>query len=262
VPETVDFTKLVKFSELWSSAGVPVDTYTSATITLDYTNAQISVQVNGAPVAVSILDPTGAVPTQIPITVQFDPNNLLTLQPTFATSNALRLAFDFDLSAVELNGYDACFFCLGVSSVGMDAPTYYRLTYELTTSIAATLASLNPGMTFIYVSGASTDSSERGRSMWARVKGRTENALLRLPFVAAYMFRPGIIEPLDGIQSRTAGYRVFYTLAKPLLPLVRWIFPNQILTTRQIGHAMLAVARNGAPKRILETRDIRAVAVS
>ena len=162
----------------------------------------------------------------------------------------------------SLTGFDACFFCLGVSSSGMAEKDYERVTYGITLAAAETLCRLNPGMTFIYVSGASTDSSERGRSMWARVKGRTENALLRLPFAAAYMFRPGIIEPLDGIQSRTAGYRVFYTLAKPLLPLVRWIFPNQILTTRQIGHAMLAVARNGAPKRILETRDIRAVAVS
>ena len=161
-----------------------------------------------------------------------------------------------------LTGFDACFFCLGVSSSGMAEKDYERVTYGITLAAAETLCRLNPEMTFIYVSGASTDSSERGRSMWARVKGRTENALLRLPFAAAYMFRPGIIEPLDGIQSRTAGYRVFYTLAKPLLPLVRWIFPNQILTTRQIGHAMLAVARNGAPKRILETRDIRAVAVS
>jgi uncharacterized protein YbjT (DUF2867 family) len=162
----------------------------------------------------------------------------------------------------SLTGFDACFFCLGVSSSGMAEKDYEHLTYGITLAAAETLCRLNPGMTFIYVSGAGTDSSERGRSMWARVKGRTENALLRLPFAAAYMFRPGIIEPLDGIQSKTAGYRAFYTFAKPLLPLVRWIFPNQILTTRQIGHAMLAVARNGAPKRILETRDIRALAAS
>lgn len=159
-----------------------------------------------------------------------------------------------------LSGFDACFFCLGVSSSGMAEKDYERLTYGITMAAAETLCRLNPKMTFVYVSGAGTDSSEQGRSMWARVKGRTENGLLRLPFAAAYMFRPGIIEPLDGIKSKTAAYRVFYALAKPLLPLFRWALPNQILTTRQIGRAMLAVARNGSPKRILESRDIRAVA--
>jgi hypothetical protein len=115
-------------------------------------------------------------------------------------------------------------------------------------------------MTFIYVSGAGTDSSEQGQMMWARVKGRTENALLRLPFKAAYMFRPGVIQPLHGIRSRTAAYRVLYTLMKPLLPVLRRTFPDSILTTAQIGLAMLEVSRNGAPKRILESRDIKVVA--
>jgi uncharacterized protein YbjT (DUF2867 family) len=113
-------------------------------------------------------------------------------------------------------------------------------------------------MTFIYVSGAGTDSSERGRVMWARVKGRTENALLRLP-LKAYMFRPGLIEPLDGIRSKTPAYRLLYGLTKPLLPLLRWAFPNQVLSTREIGRAMLAVAKRGYEKRILETKDIRVV---
>jgi uncharacterized protein YbjT (DUF2867 family) len=117
-------------------------------------------------------------------------------------------------------------------------------------------------MTFIYVSGAGTDSSEKGRSMWARVKGRTENALLRMPFAAAYMFRPGIIEPLDGIQSKTASYRVLYTITKPLLPLLRLAFPNYVLTTRQIGQAMLAIAKHGYPKPVLESKDIRAAVPS
>jgi uncharacterized protein YbjT (DUF2867 family) len=124
------------------------------------------------------------------------------------------------------------------------------------------LSRLNPRMTFIYVSGAGTDSSERGRVMWARVKGKTENALLRMPFAAAYMFRPGIIQPLDGIQSKTASYRMFYALGKPLLPLLRMAFPNQVLSTRQIGRAMLAVARNGWSKPVLESRDIRDAARS
>ena len=124
-----------------------------------------------------------------------------------------------------------------------------RCTYGITIAAAEILSRLNPQMTFIYVSGAGTDSSERGRSMWARVKGKTENALLRLPFKAAYMFRPGIIQPLHGAKTRTPLYNVFYTLGKPLLPLLRLAFPGQILTTEQIGRAMLAVARHGFPKQ-------------
>jgi uncharacterized protein YbjT (DUF2867 family) len=157
----------------------------------------------------------------------------------------------------ELAGFDACFFCLGVSSAGMKEADYERVTYGLTLAAAETLSRVNPGMTFIYVSGAGTDSTERGRAMWARVKGRTENALLRLP-LKAYMFRPGLIQPLDGIKSKTPAYRVMYGLAKPLLPLLHWAFPNQVLTTREIGQAMLAVAKRGYEKRILETKDIRA----
>ena len=158
----------------------------------------------------------------------------------------------------ELTGFDACFFCLGVSSSGMKEAEYERVTYGLTLAAAEMLSRVNPGMTFIYVSGAGTDSSERGRIMWARVKGRTENALLRLP-LKAFMFRPGLIEPRDGIQSKTAVYRVFYKLGGPLLPVLRWALPNQVVTTREIGRAMLAVARRGYEKRILETKDIRAV---
>jgi len=158
----------------------------------------------------------------------------------------------------ELAGFDACFFCLGISSSGMKEADYDRITYGLTVAAALPLSRLNPAMTFIYVSGAGTDSSEKGRIMWARVKGRTENALLRLPF-KAYMFRPGVIVPMDGIQSRTAVYRITYKLVGPLLPLLRWALPNQVLTTREIGRAMLAVARHGYEKRILETKDIRAL---
>jgi len=158
----------------------------------------------------------------------------------------------------ELTGFDACFFCLGVSSTGMKEAEYERITYGFTLAAAETLSRVNPGITFIYVSGAGTDSSGKGRIMWARVKGRTENALLRLP-LKAYMFRPGLIEPLDGIQSKTPVYRVFYKLGGPLLPLLRWALPNQVLSTREIGRAMLAVAKRGYEKRILETKDIRAV---
>jgi uncharacterized protein YbjT (DUF2867 family) len=165
-----------------------------------------------------------------------------------------------NLSAIqdELIGFDACFFTLGVSSSGMKESDYERITYGFTLAAAEPLSRMNPGMTFIYVSGAGTDSSENGRVMWARVKGRTENALLRLP-LKAWMFRPGIIQPLDGIQSKTASYRFAYTLMKPLMPLLHWALPNLVLSTREIGLAMLAVARRGYPKRILETKDIRAV---
>jgi uncharacterized protein YbjT (DUF2867 family) len=161
----------------------------------------------------------------------------------------------------QLSGFDACFFCLGVSSSGMKEADYERVTYGLTMAAAETLCSLNPQMTFIYVSGAGTDSSERGRIMWARVKGRTENALLRLPFKAAYMFRPGAIEPLHGARSKTRAYQILYALVGPILPLLRRAFPNTILTTEQIGLAMLSVAKRGAPKRVLESKDIRAVLV-
>jgi uncharacterized protein YbjT (DUF2867 family) len=165
-----------------------------------------------------------------------------------------------DLVPVEqrLSGFDACFFPLGVSSSGMREAEYERITYTLTLAVADALSRLNPGMTFIYVSGAGTDSTEKGRVLWARVKGRTENALLRLP-LRAYMFRPGVIQPQDGIRSKTPSYRLFYSVAAPLLPLLRRLLPNQILTTREIGQAMLAVAKHGYPKPILETRDIRAV---
>ena len=159
----------------------------------------------------------------------------------------------------DLSCFDACFFCLGVSSVGMNKDDYERVTYGITMAAADTLSRLNPHMTFIYVSGAGTDSSEHGRTMWARVKGKTENSLLRLPFKAAYMFRPGFIEPLHGVKSKTASYRILYALIKPLVPMLRWAFPNSMLTTEQIGRTMLTVARHGAPKRILEVKDIRAI---
>ena len=159
----------------------------------------------------------------------------------------------------DLSGFDACFFCLGVSSAGMKEDAYTRITYGYTMAAAEVLARLNPRMTFIYVSGAGTDSSEQGRSMWARVKGRTENALLRLPFKAAYMFRPGAIEPLHGIRSKTPSYQLFYSLLGPLLSLLRRAFPNLVTTTEAVGRAMLVVAKRGAPKPILESRDIVAL---
>ncbi|HLY18879.1 MAG TPA: NAD(P)H-binding protein [Bryobacteraceae bacterium] len=166
---------------------------------------------------------------------------------------------DFPAVAPELRGCDACFFCLGVSSAGMSEERYRRVTYDLTMTAAQTLARVSPDMTFIYVSGMGTDSSEHGRTMWARVKGQTENALLRLPFKAAYMFRPGLIVPLDGIRSKTRLYSMFYAAAGPLIPWLYARFPKYVTTTRQIGLAMLTVAKRGAPAAVLENADINRV---
>jgi uncharacterized protein YbjT (DUF2867 family) len=166
---------------------------------------------------------------------------------------------DFSTIESELAGFDACFFCLGVSSSGMTEEAYRAVTYGITLAVAETLARLNPGMTFVYVSGQGTDSTAQCRVMWARVKGETENALLRLPFKAAYMFRPGAIQPLHGIQSKTRSYRILYRLTGPLLPVLKHLFPNSITTTEQLGRAMLAVARHGYRKPILETRDINSL---
>ena len=166
-----------------------------------------------------------------------------------------------DLSGVEsqLTGFDACFFSLGVSALGMSEEKYSKVTYDLTLHVARTLGRLNPGITFIYVSGTGTDSTERGRVMWARVKGRTENALLALPF-KTYMFRPGVIIPLHGIRSRTGWYNTLYAIATPLYPVLRRFFPGAVTTTEQVGKAMIAVARGGYAKRVLETADINSVA--
>jgi len=165
----------------------------------------------------------------------------------------------FDFSAIEgqLAGYDACFFCLGVSSAGMKEDEYRRLTYDITLVAAQALARQNPGtMTFLYVSGTGTDSSEKGRTMWARVKGETENALLRLPFKAAYMLRPGYIQPLHGITSSTKWTRVLYAVMGPLYPVWKTLFPKYVTTTEQLGRAMIHVAKHGAPQPILENQDL------
>ena len=166
-----------------------------------------------------------------------------------------------DLSAIEgkLSGYDACFFCLGVSAAGMNEEAYRRVTYDLTISAARTLAKLNPTMTFIYVSGAGTDSTERGRMMWARVKGKTENALLQMPFKAVYMFRPAYIQPLHGIRPKTKWYGAVYEIVGSLYPVWKLFFPKYVTTTECVGRAMLNVAKRGSPKSVLENQDIRSV---
>jgi uncharacterized protein YbjT (DUF2867 family) len=166
-----------------------------------------------------------------------------------------------DYSSVEsqLTGYDACFFCLGVSSIGMDEERYRHLTYDITLAAATTLSKLNPGMVFTYVSGRSTDSTEQGPMMWARVKGKTENDLLKLPFKAAYMFRPAGIQPLHGIRSKTAWIQAIYVVTAPLLSLLARTSPKFMTTTEQVGRAMIKVARDGHPKPVLESEDINLV---
>jgi len=164
--------------------------------------------------------------------------------------------FDWSAHEAQLTGYDACLFCLGVTSLGMKEDAYRHLTYDLTLSVANVLARLNPAMTFIYVTGQGTDSTEQGRVMWARVKGRTENALLKLPFRAAYMFRPGGIQPLHGIRSKTAWYQAIYDVTAPLWSLLNRIAPKYVTTTEKIGRAMIKVARDGYPKPVLESLDI------
>jgi uncharacterized protein YbjT (DUF2867 family) len=166
-----------------------------------------------------------------------------------------------DFSAIEpqLTGYDACFFCLGVSSVGMDEEKYRHLTYDITLAAATTLARINPGMVFTYITGRSTDSTEQGPMMWARVKGKTENDLLKLPFKAAYMFRPAGIQPLHGVRSKTAWVQAIYVLATPLLSYLTRVAPKYMTTSEQLGRAMIKVARDGFPKPVLESEDINAL---
>lgn len=154
-----------------------------------------------------------------------------------------------------LDGLDACFFCLGTSAAGMGAAAYRRVTYDLTVSVARAFAEANPGATFCYVSGQGTDASERGRFMWARVKGATENELLRMP-LDAYMLRPGFIQPMKGARSRTPAYRLVYAVLAPFFPLVGRLFPRHVTTTVNVGRAMIELAAAGSPTRVLGNRDI------
>ena len=152
---------------------------------------------------------------------------------------------------------DACFYCLGVTVVGLNESQYYHLTYDLTLAAATALASVTAGrLTFCYVSGEGTDSTERGRTMWARVKGKTENALLGLPFKAAVMFRPGYIQPLRGLRSKTRWYQALYDVMGPFYPILRRLLPRYVTTTVNIGRAMIHVAATGSSKQILSSADI------
>ncbi len=166
---------------------------------------------------------------------------------------------DFSTIETELSGYDACFFCLGVSSLGMDAERYRHLTYDITMAAATTLAKLNPGMVFTYVTGRGTDSTEQGSLMWARVKGKTENDLLKLPFKAAYMFRPAGIQPLHGVRSKTGWINAVYAVTAPLLSYLVHARPAIMTKSEKLGRAMIKVAREGYPKPILESEDINAI---
>jgi uncharacterized protein YbjT (DUF2867 family) len=166
-----------------------------------------------------------------------------------------------DAADAELDGFDACFFCLGVSAAGMTEAAYRQVTLDLTLRTAETLLACNPGLTFCYVSGQGTDSSGVGRIMWARVKGETENRLLDMP-LSAYMFRPGYIQPLKGARSRTRVYQLFYTVLGPLFPILNRLFPNQVTTTVNVGRAMIRVAASGSEKRILGPKDINRLAAA
>jgi uncharacterized protein YbjT (DUF2867 family) len=161
-----------------------------------------------------------------------------------------------DLGPIEaqLAGFDACFFCLGVSAVGLSEADYTRITYDFTMAAARSLARLNPEMTFIYVSGAGTNPE--GRAMWARVKGRTENAVLQL-FANGYAFRPGFIQPTHGATSKTRIYRIGYALTTPLFPVLERLLPAYVTSNDRLGRAMLRVARQGASSRVLENADLR-----
>ena len=167
-----------------------------------------------------------------------------------------------DLTAIEadLAGYDACFFCLGTSSAGMSEADYRRVTYDVTVGAARSIAKQSPRLTFVYVSGTGTDSTEKGGTMWARVKGATENALFAMPFKAAYMFRPGYIQPMHGIKASGRGTRVMYAVLGPLYPVWKTLAPKYVTTTEEVGRAMLRVAREGATKPLLENRDIAELA--
>jgi uncharacterized protein YbjT (DUF2867 family) len=166
---------------------------------------------------------------------------------------------DFSKIESQLAGYDACFFCLGVSSIGMDPERYRHLTYDVTMAAANTLVKLNPGMVFTYVTGMGTDQTGTSRLEWARVKGKTEADLLKLPFKAAYMFRPSGIQPLHGVRSKTGWINAVYALTAPLLSWMVRAVPTQMTTSEKLGRAMIKVAREGYPKPVLESEDINRV---
>jgi uncharacterized protein YbjT (DUF2867 family) len=168
--------------------------------------------------------------------------------------------FDFTTVLAELTGFDACFYCLGATSIGKTEAEYSRITYDITVAAGDVVARANPQLTFIFISGASSDSTEKGSVMWARIKGKAENYVLALPIKAAYVFRPGLIQPMHGIKSKTLLYRIPYVLLAPFVPWLKRQFPRFVTTSETIGRAMLTIVRRGYPVRILETTDINAAA--
>ena len=164
--------------------------------------------------------------------------------------------FDFSSIEEQLKGYNACFFCLGTTSIGKKEPEYTKITFDITKTLADALIKLNPETTFCYISGAGTDTSEKGKSMWARVKGRTENYILNLGFRRAYAFRPGIIIPTKGLKNTLS----FYKYLSFLIPVIKLIFPKHICTLKEIGLAMINSAAKGYEKDILEVVDIKVLA--
>jgi len=184
--------------------------------------------------------------------------------PTGTTHEKLREIvhknfLDFTPIENQLTGLTACLYCLGVASTGTKEEDYTRITYEFTIAAATTLLKLNPDMSFVFVSGAGADSTEHGGTMWARVKGKTEKTLLAMPFRSIYVFRPAMIQPLDGIQSKTASYRIIYGLIAPFLTAARHFWPSHISTTQELGKTMLAAAKRGTEKRVVEAKQIREV---
>lgn len=168
--------------------------------------------------------------------------------------------FDYDTLTPQFRDLDACFFCLGVSAAGMSESSYHHLTFDLTLAAARALLAASPQAIFCYVSGAGTDGTERGRAMWARVKGKTENALLALGFKSAYMLRPGFIEPMRGVRSKTKLYQTAITLFRPLFPLIRLLLPSMVTTSVNVGRAMIQLATEGDTKHVIESVDINRLA--
>lgn len=166
--------------------------------------------------------------------------------------------FDWSDCEAQLTGIDAVFFCLGVSSSGMSEADYTKVSYDLPLGVAKVLKKTSPGLTFCFISGAGTDGTGKGRVMWARVKGQAENALQQLGFKAVYCFRPGYIQPMDGIVSKTPSYRLMYKFTSPLYPLFKGL-TSQVTSTRQLGFAMVEVALKGFPKPVLESADLNSV---
>jgi uncharacterized protein YbjT (DUF2867 family) len=190
---------------------------------------------------------------------------VVTRSPTNRTHPKLREVqqtdfFNYESLRSDFATYEACFFCLGATSIGMTEADYTRLTYDLTLAAARAMLAANREMTFCFVSGVGTDSTERGRTMWARVKGKTENALLALGFRAAYMFRPGYIQPIGDVRSKTGWVQGAYAVLAPFYPLFRRLFPNSMTTTANLGRAMIEVAASGYSKSVLHSADFNRLA--